>query len=127
MSDRALPPVLREKKDIGLRFMVALLGFIGGCLVLTLVLAYVLFPQQVRDQRFATPFPQYPAPVLQPSPPVDMRAFHEREMQRLNSAGWIDKASGTVHIAIEQAMRAVAAEGIPGWPTNATASEGSRR
>ncbi len=116
MSERALRPVLREKNDIGLRFMLALLGFIGLCLVLMLGLAYLLFPKEVRDQRFARPFPKFPEPVLQPSPPVDMQQFYAQEMQRLNSAGWVDKAAGTVHIPIDQAMRSVVAEGIPGWP-----------
>jgi hypothetical protein len=128
MSDRALRPVLREKKDIGPRFMLLLLGLIGVCLVLMLGIAYLLFPRELRDQRFAGPFPNFPAPVPQPSPPVDMQLFYAREMQRLDSVGWIDKAAGTVHIPIDQAMKAVAAEGIPGWPTgSASASEGSRR
>ena len=125
MSDRALRPVRREKNDIGPRFMLVLLGFIGLCLILMLGLAYFLFPNEVLDQRFARPFPHFPAPVLQPAPPVDMHVFYAQEMQRLNSVGWIDKAAGTVHIPIDQAMRAVAAEGIPGWPS--AASDGSRR
>lgn len=125
MSDRALRPVLREKQDVGPRFMLALFAGIGACLVLMLAIAYWLFPAQVRDQRFAGPFPKFPAPVLQPSPPVDMQVFYAQEMQRLNSADWIDKAAGTVHIPIDQAMRDVAAQGIPGWPT--AAPEGSRR
>ena len=127
MSDRALRPVLREKKDVGLRFMLALLGFIGFCLVLMLGLAYLLFPKEVRDQRFARPFPEFPEPVLQPRPPVDMQQFYAQEMQRLNSVGWVDKAAGTVHIPIDQAMQATAAEGIPGWPGGpATASAGKQ-
>ena len=57
-----------------------------------------------------------------------MDAFRAEEMRRLNSAGWQDRAAGTVHIPIDQAMRAVAAEGIPGWPTGAAAaSQGDRR
>lgn len=126
MHKHALPPVRREKRDIGPRFMLALLGFIGICLVLMLALAYFLFPSEVKDQRFALPFPSFPAPVLQPDPSLDMQKFYAEEMQRLNSVGWVDKAKGIVHIPIDQAMHEVAAEGIPGWPTDA-ASEGSRR
>ena len=133
MSDRAMPertlrPVLREPRDIGLRFMLALLGFIGVCLLLMLGLAYVLFPQEIHDRRFAEPFPQYPPPVLQPDPAADMAAFYAQEIQRLNSAGWIDRSAGIVHIPIDQAMRIVAYEGIRGWPAgNAAASDGARR
>lgn len=107
--------------------MLALLGFIGACLILMLGLAYLLFPHEVRDRRFETPFPQYPSPVLQPSPPDDMQVFYGQEMQRLNSAGWIDKAAGKVHIPIGQAMQAVAREGIPGWPTQAPTRADDRR
>ena len=46
-----------------------------------------------------------------------MARFYAEEMQRLNGTGWIDKAKGTVHIPIADAMRKVAEEGIPGWPT----------
>jgi len=82
----------------------------------------------VRDNRFAGPFPAYPNPKLQPNPAVDWQVFYAQEMARLNSAGWLDRAAGTVHIPIDQAMRAVAAEGIKGWPTgNTTVSEGDRR
>ena len=69
MDDRALPPVLREKNDIGLRFMFVLLTGIGLCLILMLAIAYLLFPHELKDQRFAQPFPQFPAPVLNPTRP----------------------------------------------------------
>jgi hypothetical protein len=126
MSDRVLRPVLREKNDIGPRFMLMLLGGIGGCLLLFLGLAWLLFPREVKDQRFAQPFPQYPEPVLQTNPPADMQAFYAREMQQLHSAGWIDKQTGIVHIPIDQAMQAVVKEGIKGWPTSDTSQDGQR-
>lgn len=108
--------------------MLMLLAGIGACLLVMLLIAYLIFPHEVHDQRFAGPFPTYPAPILQPSPPTDMQRFYAEEMERLNSAGWVDKKAGTVHMPIDQAMRAVAAEGIPGWPAGSpAASEGSRR
>ena len=76
-----------------------------------LAIAYFMFPSVVQDRRFSQPFPQFPAPVLQPSPVVDMDAFRTKEMNRLNSAGWLDRAAGKVHIPIDQAMRAVAGRG----------------
>ena len=50
------------------------------------------------------------------TPRADMQAFYAQEMRRLNSAGWIDKAHGTVHIPISDAMQKIARDGIPGWP-----------
>ena len=127
-ANRALSAARAETKDVRLRFVVKLLALVGAVLVLLMALAYWIFPGEVKDQRFTGPFPNFPSPKLQPSPPVDMSVFYAGEMKQLNSAGWQDKAAGTVHIPIEQAMRAVAAEGIRGWPTGSkTASHGDRR
>lgn len=124
---RALPPVRRERGDVSFRTMAGLFALIGGGLGLMLLVAYLIYPGEVRDQRFATPFPSFPAPRLQPDPALDMKAFYAEEMRQLNGAGWQDKAAGTVHIPIAQAMGLVAKEGIPGWPTAAPSSEKERR
>ncbi len=125
MSERLLRPAAYNPQDVSLRFMLSLFGFIALCLLLLLGLAYLLFPRQVADRRFATPLPQFPAPQLQPSPRADMQTFYAEEMQRLNSAGWVDRSIGTVHIPIDQAMRTIAAQGIPGWPTHARRNDGA--
>jgi len=52
-------------------------------------------------------------PRLQVSPPVDLEAFRAREEVELNSYGWIDRASGIVHIPIEQAMDLLVQKGLP--------------
>ena len=54
-----------------------------------------------------------PQPRLQQSPPRDLKAMRTREDWELNHYYWINKASGTVAIPIEQAMRIVAQRGIP--------------
>ena len=127
-ADRALPAARHEKRDIGLRFILLLLSGIGCTLLLLMGLAYVIFPGEVKDRRFAEPFPTFPLPRLQPSPAVDWQVFYAHEMAWLNSAGWQDKAAGIVHIPIDQAMHDVAAEGIAGWPAgNTNVSEGDRR
>ena len=125
---RILAPARRETRDVGLRFMLALLGSIATVLVLMLGLAWWIFPGEVADRRFAQPFPNFPGPRLQPDPRLDMETFYAQEMTRLNSAGWADRQAGTVHVPIDQAMRAVAAEGIAGWPAgNTHVSLGDRR
>ena len=127
--DRALSAARHEASDISFRFLATLLGGIGCTLLLLMLLAYEIYPGEVKDTRFAQPFPNFPYPKLQPSPPVDWQTFYGQEMAQLNGAGWQDRAAGTVHIPIEQAMRAVAAEGIKGWPAagNTAVSEGDRR
>ncbi len=127
-AERALSPARRERKDVSLRFMLALLALIAAVLLLLLGLSFVIFPGEMQDRRFAQPFPSFPAPRLQPNPALDWTVFHAQEMAKLNSAGWQDRTAGSVHIPIEQAMRAVATEGIKGWPSGSTtASQGDRR
>ena len=127
-SHRTLPPARQEPQDVGVRFMVGLFALIGTTALLLMGLAYWIFPKEVNDDRFAQPFPSYPAPQLQASPPADMRTFYAQEIQRLNSAGWLDRGAGAIHIPIDQAMRDVAREGIPGWPAGrADVSQGARR
>jgi len=132
MSERAdhrgLVPAHHETSDVTLRLATGLLALAGILLLLLLGLAWLMFPREVKDQRFAQPFPEWPGPRLQVDPAADMKQFHTEEMRRLNIAGWRDRTANTVHIPIDQAMRAVAAEGIPGWPTgDPMASQGDRR
>jgi hypothetical protein len=63
-----------------------------------------------------SPLPDYPAPKLQSDPTTDLRLFTAQELSRLNSTGWADKSHGIVHIPIDDAMRRIAAHGIPDWP-----------
>ena len=78
-AHRSLTPARQEPKDVRLGFIIGLLAVIGVTLVLLMGLAYWIFPKEVNDNRFAQPFPAYPAPQLQPSPPVDMKAFYAQE------------------------------------------------
>jgi hypothetical protein len=127
-SEKALRPVRHEIGDISPRLILGLFVLTGVLLLLLGGLAWLLFPAEVKDDRFKQPFPSWPAPALQSNPTADMDRFHAEEMRQLNTAGWQDRAAGTLHIPIEQAMHAVAAEGIPGWPTGGTRlSEGDRR
>ena len=128
LANRALSAARRDTRDVRLRFIVILLAGIASTVMLLMLLAYEIYPGELPDKRFAQPFPNFPAPKLQPSPALDWQDFYKQEMGQLNSAGWQDGAAGTVHIPIDQAMRDVAAEGIKGWPTgNTTVSEGDRR
>ncbi len=128
LAARALAPARAEGRDVGFRLILLLLGGIGCALLLLIGVAYVIYPGAVTDTRFAQPFPDFPKPSLQPSPALDWTIFYASEMQWLNGTGWIDKAAGTVHIPIDQAMRDVAGAGIPGWPAgNPHVSQGDRR
>ena len=117
MSNRRLLPAQHEPTDVGPR----LIWIGGGLLVATTVLMALivlwLFPRSTIDRTLELPLPDYPSPSLQPDPRADMKRFYDNEMRWLNSAGWIDKANNIAHIPISDAMREIAREGIPGWPT----------
>lgn len=53
-----------------------------------------------------------PDPVVQPNPIQDIHDFRAREDAAVSSYGWVDPASGRVHIPIDQALEVVAAHGI---------------
>ncbi|MBV9735543.1 MAG: hypothetical protein JO209_06500 [Acidisphaera sp.] len=114
-----LPAAHHETRDLSFRAFAIGIGGMLGTLVLLALFALWLFPRATADRTIRLPFPASPAPALQSSPRADMQRFLHAELQRLNSAGWIDRANGVVHIPIAEAMRKVAQEGIAGWPTAA--------
>ena len=111
-----LPPARHEQRDVRFKPML-----IAGILMLLALLAVAglaawLFPDSKQDRVVDLPQAQFPTPQLQPSPATDLAVFRKRQLQRLNSAYWIDREARRVHIPIAQAMRDVAQRGIPDWP-----------
>ncbi len=69
--------------------------------------------------------PKPPAPVLQQYPDREMTAFRRTDGDNLQSYGWIDKAAGTVHIPIDEAIRLTLERGLPARDTSDAAAEQS--
>lgn len=90
----------------------------AGTLVLLIVTCLVViaaYPTSLPDvgrQLRITP----PGPRLQTNPERDLQRLRAKEERELNTYYWIDKQKGVVHIPIEQAMKKLAATGIPGFP-----------
>jgi hypothetical protein len=89
-----------------------------GTLVLLIVSAFVIMagyptalPDVGRTLRI-TP----PGPRLQTDPERDLHRLRAKEERELNTYYWVDEQKGVVHIPIEQAMKKLAATGIPGFP-----------
>src|SRR4051812_8468471 len=116
MPEPILPPARYEQTDASPRAALIVFPAILGGLLLTILLVSWIYPQASTDRRMPSPLPDYPSPRLQSDPARDMRKFLAAELARLNSAGWDDQAKGLGHIAIDDAMRRVAASGIPDWP-----------
>jgi hypothetical protein len=61
-----------------------------------------------------------PLPRLQQFPRNELNTFTKDERARLESYGWENKAAGTVHIPIEEAMRLTVERGLPSQTGDAT-------
>jgi hypothetical protein len=90
----------------------------AGVLVLLVICCFVLIaayptalPDVARSLRIAPPGPR-----LQTNPAADLARFRAEEEKRLNGYFWLDRDKGLVHIPIRQAMKNLAANGIPGFP-----------
>jgi hypothetical protein len=116
MPEPLLPPARHEPADASSRAALIAFPAILAGLLLSVLLVWWIFPSTTVDRRLPSPITLYPSPRLQSDPAADMRKFRESELDRLNSAGWDDQAKGLGHIPIDDAMRRVAASGIPDWP-----------
>lgn len=116
MAEPALPPARYEQSDVTFRFLLCGVGVVLSTLLLCAFGVMWLYPTAVQDRRLTTALPVYPAPRLQFDPAADLQRFTAEELSHLNSVGWVDKSHGIVHIPIDEAMRRVAAQGIPDWP-----------
>ncbi len=103
MPEPILPPAQFERTDVTARSAAIVFPAILVGLLLSIMLVWWIFPRVTVDRRLPSPIPQYPSPRLQSDPAAD-------------SAGWDDQAKGIGHIPIDEAMRRVAASGIPDWP-----------
>jgi hypothetical protein len=116
MPEPILPPARYEHSDATSRSaLIAFPAILAGLLV-SVLLVWWIYPSAIVDRRLLSPIPPYPAPRLQSDPAADMHRFREAELARLNSFGWDDRAKGIGHIPIDDAMRRIAASGIPDWP-----------
>ena len=64
-----------------------------------------------------TALPNLPNPQLQVQPRDDLGKYTAEEQRLLQSYGWVDKDSGIARIPIDEAMRILAATGLPSSQT----------
>ena len=127
MAEKTIPAARREARDASGTFILgAFLVLVSGVSAVGL-LCWWIFPRAPYPDLMLHPVPTYPSPQLQADPHQDWVRFHRAELERLNSVGWVNKAQGIVHVPIEQAMRKLAAQGIPGWPTSGQTSGGGQQ
>lgn len=127
------PDVAHESSDVNVR---GIFGFGIGLAVGTGLVAVLLFGAfSVMVDRFNPPAPAtsspltrtrpmvpesrqhtetaFPEPRLQPNAAEDLVKYREAEYRRLNTYGWVDQKTGTVHIPIDRAKELMLQRGLP--------------
>jgi hypothetical protein len=117
-----LSPARHERRDVRFIYIAAGGAWVALVLAIVLLSAWWMFPGTMTDQYVERPLPGFAAPQLQSSPRAEMAQFKQQKLQALNGAYWLDRTHGVVHLPIADAMRKVAQEGIPDWPTPKRAS-----
>lgn len=123
-----------ENRDLGARGIIAFLIvlIVGTAVLCAVVYGYYDYdkkhlaeesPRNAAATLSNTPAVQpnptmrFPKPTLQPDDVVDMYQLHANEDQILNTYGWVDQKSNIARIPVEEAMKAIAQQGLPTRPT----------
>ena len=111
-----------EKTDIRgtpvLRFVIAL-GFAIAAVVGLLLFLYRGLASYLASLQPPPPIMQFeadrrpPLPRLQAHPADDLAKVRAEEKATLESYGWVDRDAGVVRIPISEAMKLIAARGLP--------------
>ena len=139
-----------EVRDVNVRGIVMFCVSLAAAVLLVTVVLWGLFhvfsrQAERREPQVSPIFRQgrarqdFPAPQLQPPPPVpgsaenrerafitdsvDLETMQQRERYLLNSYGWVDQNAGIVHIPIEQAMDMLVRSGLPARPAPPAAGQ----
>ncbi|MEQ1756777.1 MAG: hypothetical protein ABL986_00535 [Vicinamibacterales bacterium] len=96
----------------------ALAGAFAGAISWTKETGEQRYPLAAGQQ---APLP--PAPQLQQYPDREMTAFRRTDAGTLASYGWVDRATGRVHIPIDEAIRLTLERGLPARQQDAAAEK----
>jgi hypothetical protein len=116
------PELRYEQRDVRagaiVRFALALVVVVILASVFLLGLFKLLARQERRHDPPPPPLAQEagrlpPAPRLQSTPRQDLEQLRAEEEKELASYGWVDEKAGIAHIPIEEAIKIVAARGLP--------------
>ena len=119
----ATPGSSYEHTDADTRSIVHFGGWLLGLSLATIVLlagayaAAISLTKETAEPRYplaaGQQSPKPPAPLLQQYPDREMTAFRAADEGSLESYGWVDKATGRVHIPIDEAIRLTLERGLP--------------
>ena len=125
------PEVRYEQSDVRagaiVRFAIGLVLVVGVSAVVLLGLFKLFARQQRRHDPPPPPLAQEagrlpPGPRLQAAPLQDLEQLRAEEEKELTSYGWVDRTAGIAHIPIDEAIKIVAARGLPQAAASASPS-----
>ena len=125
------PAVRYEQSDVRpgaiVRFAIGLVLVVGVSAVALLGLFKLFARQQRRHDPPPPPLAQEagrlpPGPRLQAAPLQDLEQLRAEEEKELTSYGWVDAKAGIAHIPIDEAIKIVAARGLPQAAASASPS-----
>jgi len=109
------PETRRETSDVSARLVGVLFAGLFSFVVISIVILGLIFRSSLSGpDKGPTSLP--PEPRLQTDPNADLAHFNAEAAARLAGYGYVDRANGIVHIPIDEAMKQIAAQGIPDWP-----------
>jgi hypothetical protein len=120
--------VAAEPDRVPTKVVVALYGLLAIAAIASAILVFILFrgleSRAEKKDRAAIAEaglerPQDaipPPPRLQIHPVASWEAFRDAETKRLSTYGWMDRASGAVHVPVERAMDLVLERGVGPLP-----------
>lgn len=119
---RAEPDVVSAKLVVGFAILLTITAVVAGAIVAALFWhldrvaqrhdAAVVIESGLQRQESEVP----PSPRLQVYPVKHWTDFQAAEKDRLESYGWMDRATGAVHIPIERAIDLVTERGVAPLP-----------
>jgi hypothetical protein len=110
-----------ERDDVDTRSLLRFAIALGAGIVLALGVLWVTMqiwlseplPSEVQVAPAEVTVPAVPGPGLDAAPERRLDNYLQQEDTLLNNYGWIDRAAGTVHIPISQAMQLMVEQGVP--------------
>jgi hypothetical protein len=106
-----------EHRDVDARAIVLLGAALAGFILLAIFILGLIYgvPPRPLPGEAASNLPGRDLPVLQTDPHADLEAYTAEKDRALHGYGWVDRTAGIAHVPIEDAMRMIAAGGVPDW------------
>jgi hypothetical protein len=120
---RAVHP---ETRDVDARLILAFAGGLVAFILIVLAAMRLIFGVTPLPLPFGTGTGLFGSgnPVLETDTAGDRAAYDAEKQKELNALTWVDRSAGIAHIPIAEAMRMIAASGVPDWGQHAAQTSG---